>query len=103
MLGGGANTALPALFIEIFPTWLAALLGVGVLAAVMSTADGLVISTSQVFANDIYRRSVAPRLHRELSEEALDRNVLLISRIVTVLTLVGSALLAWFVIGRGVL
>jgi Na+/proline symporter len=102
LLGGGANTALPALFIEIFPTWLAALLGVGVLAAVMSTADGLVISTSQVFANDIYRRSVAPRLHRQLSTEALDRNVLLISRIVTVLTLVGSAMLAWFVIDMNV-
>src|SRR5690606_15136463 len=56
---GGANNALPALFIEIFPTWLAALLGVGILSAIMSTADGLVISTSQVFANDIYRRSIA--------------------------------------------
>jgi len=102
LLGGGANTALPALFIEIFPTWLAALLGVGILAAVMSTADGLVISTSQVFANDIYRRSVAPRVHQDLPAEALDKNVLLISRIVTVLTLIGSALLAWFVIDMNV-
>jgi Na+/proline symporter len=102
LLGSGANTALPALFIEIFPTWLAALLGVGVLAAVMSTADGLVISTSQVFANDIYRRSVAPRMHRVLSAEALDRNVLVISRAVTALTLVGSAILAWFVIDMNV-
>ncbi len=102
LLGGGANTALPALFIEIFPAWLAALLGVGVLAAIMSTADGLVISTSQVFANDIYRRSVAPRVHSHLSEEALDRNVLTISRIVTALVLVGSAVLAWFVIDMNV-
>jgi SSS family transporter len=102
LLGGGANTALPALFVEIFPTWLAALLGVGILAAVMSTADGLVISTSQVFANDIYRRSVAPRLQQELSVKALDRNVLMISRIVTALTLVGSAVLAWFVIDMNV-
>jgi Na+/proline symporter len=46
---GGANTALPALFIDLFPAWLAALLGVGILSAVMSTADGLVISNSQVF------------------------------------------------------
>ena len=102
LLGGGANTALPALFIEIFPAWLAALLGVGVLAAIMSTADGLVISTSQVFANDIYRRSVAPRVHSHLSETALDRNVLLISRVVTALVLVGSAVLAWFVIDMNV-
>jgi Na+/proline symporter len=102
LLGGGANMALPALFIELFPTWLAALLGVGVLAAVMSTADGLVISTSQVFANDIYRRSIAPRWHSQRSDEELDHNVLVISRAVTALTLVGSAVLAWFVIDMNV-
>ena len=92
---GGANSALPALFIEIFPTWLAALLGVGILSAVMSTADGLVISTSQVFANDIYRRSIAPRIHADLDQSALDRNVLTISRVVTALTVVGAAILGW--------
>ncbi len=100
--GGGANTALPALFIEIFPTWIAALLGVGILSAVMSTADGLVISTSQVFANDIYRCSIAPRLHPDRDEAELDRNVLIISRVVTALTLIGSATLAWFVIDMNV-
>lgn len=92
---GGANSALPALFIEIFPTWLAALLGVGILSAVMSTADGLVISTSQVFANDIYRRSIAPRIHQHLPAEQLDRNVLSISRAVTAFTIVGAAMLGW--------
>jgi sodium/proline symporter len=92
---GGANNALPALFIEIFPTWLAALLGVGILAAVMSTADGLVISTSQVFANDIYRRSIAPRVHADLDQARLDRNVLLISRWTTAFTIVGAAILGW--------
>jgi len=92
---GGANGALPALFIQIFPAWIAALLGIGILSAVMSTADGLVISTSQVFANDIYRRSVAPRMHHHLSQEALDRNVLLISRAVTAFTIVGAAILGW--------
>lgn len=92
---GGANSALPALFIQIFPTWLAALLGVGILSAVMSTADGLVISTSQVFANDIYRRSIAPRVHAHLSQEQLDRNVLRISRVMTAVTVVGAAALGW--------
>lgn len=99
---GGANTALPALFIDLFPTWLAALLGVGILSAVMSTADGLVISTSQVFANDIYRRSLAPRLHKHLDRASLDRNVLIISRVVTAATMVGSAVLAWFVMDMNV-
>ena len=98
----GANTALPALFLEIFPTWLAALLGVGILAAVMSTADGLVISTSQVFANDIYRRSIAPRWNSRRAAAALDRDVLAISRVVTVLVLLGSAGLAWLVMDMNV-
>jgi Na+/proline symporter len=102
LLGGGANTALPALFIEMFPAWLAALLGVGILAAVMSTADGLVISTSQVFANDIYRKSIVPRAHKHLSEAEVDKNVLLISRVGTVLTLIGAATLAWAVKDKNV-
>ena len=38
---GNPNQALPLLFIEIFPSWLAALIGIGILSAVMSTADGL--------------------------------------------------------------
>lgn len=93
--GAGANNALPALFIEIFPAWLAALLGVGVLSAIMSTADGLVVSTSQVFANDIYRRTIAPRIHADRNPEELDRNVLLISRVGTVVVLIGAAALGW--------
>jgi Na+/proline symporter len=99
---GGANSALPALFIQIFPTWIAALLGVGILSAVMSTADGLVISTSQVFANDIYRRSIAPRWHAEISSERLDRNVLNVSRAATALTVVGAAILGWLTMDMNV-
>ena len=95
LLGNGANTALPALFLQLFPAWLAALLGVGVLAAIMSTADGLLISTSQVFANDIYRRSIAPRWQPNLSEQNLDQIVLQISRVVTILTLLGAIALGW--------
>jgi Na+/proline symporter len=99
---GGANSALPALFIDLFPAWLAALLGVGILSAVMSTADGLVISTSQVFANDIYRRTLALRIHADIDSADLDRNVLRISRFVTAATLLGSAVLAWFVMDMNV-
>ena len=95
LLGNGANTALPALFLQLFPAWLAALLGVGVLAAIMSTADGLLISTSQVFANDIYRRSIAPRWQANISEDDLDKIVLKISRVITVLTLLGAIALGW--------
>jgi Na+/proline symporter len=96
--GGSANQALPMLFIEIFPPWLAALLGMGILAAVMSTADGLVVSTSQIFANDLYRRTFAPRWHGQLSEAEIDRRVLRISRWGTAAGMFGAVSLAWLLI-----
>ena len=93
--GANPNQALPLVFIELFPTWLAALVGVGILAAIMSTADGLVVSSSQIVANDLYRRSIAPRLRKTPSEDQLDQQVLTISRVTTVVVLVITMGLAW--------
>ncbi|MED5556544.1 MAG: sodium:solute symporter family protein [Pseudomonadota bacterium] len=93
--GANPNQALPLVFIELFPTWLAALIGVGILAAIMSTADGLVVSSSQIVANDLYRRSIAPRLRKTPSEDQLDQQVLTISRVTTVVVLVIAMGLAW--------
>ena len=93
--GANPNSALPSLFLELFPTWLAALVGVGVLSAVMSTADGLVVSSSQIVANDLYRRTIAPRLHPHLDEAALDRRVLWLSRAATAGVLVLAMSMAW--------
>ncbi len=90
------NSALPALFIEVFPAWLAALLGAAVLASIMSTADGLVISASQVFANDIYRRTVVPRWRSHLMPEQVDRSVLVISRWATAGTMLVATVIAWY-------
>ncbi len=90
------NAAIPALFIAVFPPWLAALLGAAILASIMSTADGLVISTSQVFANDLYRRTLAPRWHRQLSAAAVEANVLAVSRWGTVVTMLVATVIAWF-------
>ena len=61
------------LFIELFPTWLAALIGVGILAAIMSTADGLVVSSSQIIANDLYRRTFADKITPNATQEERDR------------------------------
>ena len=93
--GHNQNAALPMLFIELFPAWLAAFIGVGVLAAIMSTADGLVVSSSQVVANDLYRRTIAPRAKKPLTPEKLDKRVLAISRVSTVIILAFCALLGW--------
>lgn len=97
-----ANHAIPELFKTLFPTWLAALLGVGVLSAVMSTADGLVVSSSQIFANDIYRRTLAPKIHADRTPEQLERTTLQISRIGTAVVLVGSAGLALVFMNRNI-
>jgi Na+/proline symporter len=91
----GANNAVPMLFIELFPSWLAALLGVGILAAIMSTTDGLVIAMSQVVANDLYRLTFAPKWHAHRSEAAIERTVLSVSRVATVAILAASVVLAW--------
>lgn len=96
------NRALPLVFIELFPTWLAALIGVGILAAIMSTADGLVISSSQIIANDLYRRTFAPRAKKPLSEAALDKRVLTISRVSTVVVLLLSMAMAWALIDTNI-
>ncbi|MDE0421960.1 MAG: sodium:solute symporter family protein [Gammaproteobacteria bacterium] len=96
------NQALPMLFIELFPPWLAALIGVGILAAIMSTADGLVVSSSQVIANDLYRRTLAPYLAPNATEEERDRQELLISRWATVVVMVICTALAWILIDMNV-
>jgi SSS family transporter len=95
MDGANPNQSLPMLFIELFPTWLAALIGVGVLSAIMSTADGLVVSSSQIVANDIYRRTIVPLTHPDISEEDLDHRILVISRVSTVVILLLCLGMAW--------
>lgn len=104
ILGEGinGNQALALLFIELFPTWLAALLGVGILAAVMSTADGLVVSSSQIVANDLYRLSFVPRFRPDLDEAEVERRVLNISRIATVVIMILCTLLAWSMLDMNV-
>ncbi|MGR8919158.1 MAG: sodium:solute symporter family protein, partial [Gammaproteobacteria bacterium] len=93
--GASANDAIPALFIAVLPAWLAALIGAGVLAAIMSTADGLIVSTSQIFANDIYRRSIAPRLRRRPDEATVDRVALRISRVASIGVIAVGIWAAW--------
>ena len=100
--GANPNQSLPMLFIELFPTWLAALIGVGILAAIMSTADGLVVSSSQIISNDLYRRTFAKYLAPNATKEEHDRRELLISRVATVVVMVICTVLAWLLVERNV-
>ena len=92
--GANPNQAIPQLFIATLPAWAAAFICAGVLAAVMSTADGLVVSTAQIFANDIYRRTIAPKISSNLDSKKIDSISLLISRIATVIILIVAILIA---------
>ena len=104
ILGEGVNRnqALALLFIELFPTWFAALLGVGILAAVMSTADGLVVSSSQIIANDLYRLTFAPRYQKNLTDQQIEAKALTISRVSTVVIMVLCTMLAWSMLDTNV-
>lgn len=100
--GLSSNMALSALFVDLFPSWLAALLGIGILAAVMSTADGLVVSSSQIIANDLYRCTYVPKFAKGLPEHVVDRQVLVISRISTILVMVICTTMAWLLMDTNV-
>lgn len=97
------NAAIPLLFVEVFSPWLAGLLGTAILAAVMSTVDGLVISSSQVFANDLYRRSLARRWHRSRTDAEVERTTLLIGRWGTAVTMLAATGLAWLLFDRNII
>ncbi len=96
LIGGAANDVVPRLFIELLPVWLAALLGVGILAAIMSTADGVVVTMGQIFANDLYRLTYAPRYQSERPAAEIDRAALRIGRVATFGVLLAAAAAAWF-------
>lgn len=76
-----------------FPTAIVALLGVAVLAAAMSTSDGILIVISTSIANDIYAKFLVPRGFVKTPPEKVDATALKISRIVTLLTGVAATLL----------
>ena len=67
-----------------FPAFLAAFIGVVILAAALSTTDGLFVVMSTVFANDIYRKFLVRRGIIQADEEKSNRVALWISRWVVI-------------------
>ncbi len=89
------DAAIPILFTQLFPPFIAGMLGVGVLSAIMSTSDGLFIAIAVIFSNDLYKRTLAPMIHKHKSEAQVDRIALNISRISIVVVAVLAVALAW--------
>ncbi len=89
------DAAIPILFTQLFPPFIAGLLGVGILSAIMSTSDGLFIAIAVIFSNDFYKRTLAPVIHKNKSAQQIDRIALNISRISIVVVAVAAVALAW--------
>ena len=89
------DQAIPVLFTQLFPPFLAGLLGVGVLSAIMSTSDGLFISIAVIFSNDLYKKTFAPVIHKNKSKEQVEQIALNISRVAIVVVGVVACWLAW--------
>lgn len=87
------DQVIPVLFSELFPPIIAAFFAVAVLSAVLSTSDGLVVSLTQIVANDIYRKTIVPR--RNIDSNKAERTELLISRYGTLVVLAIAVFLAW--------
>lgn len=88
-----ADQAIFAYATVAFPVVVVALLGVVVLAAAMSTSDGIFVVISTSIANDIYAKFLVPRGYVKTAPEKVDANALKISRVVTVLTGIAATLL----------
>ena len=84
---------IPVLFQEIFPPIIAAFLAVAVLSAIMSTSDGLIVSLTQLLANDLFRRTIVPRI--KISKEKSEKYELAISRYSTFLVIIVAIWMAW--------
>lgn len=87
------DAVIPTLFTELFPPFIAAFLAIAVLSAVMSTSDGLVVSLTQIVANDIFRLSIVPSIN--MAREKAEMIELNISRALTPVVLIIAGIVAW--------
>ncbi|WP_249870063.1 sodium:solute symporter family protein [Oceanobacillus saliphilus] len=76
-----ADLALMEYAVWAFPAIIVAIFGVVILAAAMSTTDGIFVSISTVFANDIFLKFLVKRRIVNVSEEKAQKIALRISRL----------------------
>ncbi|MGE5485669.1 MAG: sodium:solute symporter family protein [Ignavibacteriales bacterium] len=85
------DLALPTLLTKLLPAPVTAFMVVAMLAAIMSSADGLYLVIATAIASDLYKDIIAPRLGRNNSDQAMEKRVLMLNRlfiaIVTVVAL----------------
>lgn len=87
------DQALLTYVLDVFPAIVAAILGIVVIAAAMSTTDGLFVVMSTLVANDIYRKYLVPRGIIKATPEKADETALKISRYMVIVVGVVAYLL----------
>lgn len=80
-----SDLALIEYIINVFPVFVTALIGVVILAAAMSTTDGIFVVMSTIFANDIFYKVLYKKGFVKLNEEKANRIALMTSRVVVIL------------------
>src|SRR5699024_9277751 len=70
----------------VFPVAITAIIGVVILAASMSTTDGIFVVISTIFANDIFLKVLVKRGVVKADDEKANRISLMISRVAVILT-----------------
>lgn len=75
------DAIIPTMFLELLPGWAAAALAIAILSAIISTADGLLMSISQIFANDFYRKTWVRLRGGDVNSPEVDRRALIIGRV----------------------
>lgn len=88
-----ADQVIPVVFNQLFPPIIAGLFAVAVLSAIMSTSDGLIVSLTQIVANDIYRKTIVPR--KGIDTAKAEKVEMLISRYGTFVVLAVAIFMAW--------
>jgi len=88
------DTAILVLLIESLPNWLSGLMMIGILSAILSTTAGLFLVVAVALAVDIYRDTIVPLMKNKSSEDKLDRQVLMLQRILIPILVIGGILIA---------
>ncbi len=86
--GKSVDFLAPKMVNMLFPEWLAGILLAGLVAAIMSTADSMLLVCSSTIAEDFYKKTLRPG--------ATERSVVAISRLATIFTAAAGAVVAWF-------
>jgi len=87
------DRALPELLVQRLPAPVAAFIVIGMLAAIMSSAGALYLAISNAVIVDLYRDIIAPKLFKTVDPARLDKQALLMSRIlIVIVTLAGVAI-----------